>query len=553
MSYRSERIGQLLLSEQLITQEQLDEALRVQSERGGKLGEVLVRELILAEDQIAEILAEQKDLPHVNLAAYPVDPAVALMLPLGMTQRRGVMPLRVDGGKLVMAMADPLDVEAIDEAELLTGMKVSPVVAAASQVRFAIEKFVAGGDTLLSLQNEMPVSVDDDVAVDDDYDVPVVRLVNQLIRAAARENASDIHIEPAAEHIRVRYRVDGVLREAARLPKAAQRPLLSRIKIMADLDITERRRPQDGRISIVADGKQLDLRVATLPTPDGESITIRLLDAAMSFHALDDVGLTGRQYEIVSRMLKRPWGAVLVSGPTGSGKSTTMYAAIHEINDVGKNIITVEDPIEFRMEGVTQTAVNPKVGYTFAAGLRTMLRSDPDVVLVGEVRDPETAEIAVRAALTGHLVITSIHTNDAPSALTRLNDMGVPPYITSSALVGVVAQRLVRKLCERCKKPVPVAQERLRAVGFGEEELGLVPFEAVGCPSCNGTGYRGRTGVFEIMNFSEEMATLYLRNASADELRAQAIAEGMRPLRRDALDRVIAGITSLDEVERVVV
>lgn len=555
MAYTRERLGEMLVRAGLITDEQLDSALLAQQRDGGKIGQILVRELLVTEDQIAATLADQKGLAHVTLAGADIDRAVALMLPLGMVRRRGVIPIKVEGDVLTLAMADPLDVEAIDEAELRTGLTVEPVVAAASQVMYAIEKYVAGGDAMAELElisrDEEAEAAETPVVEDG---AAIVRLVNQLIREAVLEKASDVHIEPTDEGVSVRYRVDGVLRPGAKLPKRTTAELLSRIKVMADLDIAERRRPQDGRIALKVDGHPLDLRVATLPTPAGEAITIRILDREVAVRTLDEIGIREDDRDRLDRMLSRPFGALLVSGPTGSGKSTTLYAILRHINDPGRKVITVEDPIEYRMEGVTQVAVNARIGLTFAAGLRTILRSDPDIVMVGEVRDPETAEIAVRAALTGHLVLTSIHTNDAPSALTRLADMGVPPYITTSGLIGAIAQRLVRKLCPHCKSPVRYDPERLRAAGFSADEIeGLQVYGPTGCEECGMTGYRGRIGVFEVMEFDEHLAQLYLHEASAEDLRQAAMAKGMRPLRRDALDKVAAGITSLAEIDRVVV
>lgn len=554
MAYTSERLGELLVRVGLIDVDQLVSALAEQERSGGKLGEVLVRELVCTEDQIAEALAEQKGLRHVNLAGIEVDPMAATLLPIRVARRKLIIPIAHQDDRITLAMADPLDVEAIDEAEIRTGFKVDPVVAAASQVRYAIEKYIAGADAMQGLgpgDSDAPASDEHDVSIEGD--VPVVRIVNQLLREAVLERASDVHFEPGPRGVRIRYRVDGVLREVTTLPASAQAELLSRLKVMAELDITERRRPQDGRIAMRVEDKALDLRVATLPTPSGEGIVLRILDAEVAFHPLHEIGMAPADITRLERMLHRPHGAVLVSGPTGSGKSTTLYALLNEINDPSRKIITVEDPVEYRMDGVTQIAVNNKVGLDFANGLRTILRADPDVVLVGEVRDPETAEIAVRAALTGHLVLTSIHTNDAPSALTRLNDMGVPPYITSSALLGAVAQRLVRVLCPHCKQRVKVPVERLVAAGFTESEIPkLRLFAAQGCSECSQTGYRGRSGVFEVMEFDERLSALFISNAAAEELRRVAVEQGMRTLHRDALDKVAAGITSLDEIERVV-
>lgn len=553
MPYHNERLGELLVRAGLLEEQQLEAALETQQREGGKLGEVLVRELVLTEEQIAAALAEQRGYRHVSLAGVAIDPAAAMLLPLGMARRRLVIPIGVTSETLTLAMADPLDVEAIDEAEIRTGLKVEPVVAAANQVVFAIEKYIAGGDALLELEPDGDESEQQLDAGDLDMEVPIVRVVNQLIREAVGERASDIHFEPSVDGVHVRFRVDGVLRQAALLPRSSQSELLSRVKVMADLDITERRRPQDGRIGLRIQGRGLDLRVATLPTPLGEAITLRILDAEVAFHKLDDIGLSQEHYQIITEMLHKPYGAILVAGPTGSGKSTTLYALLNEMNSVDTKIITVEDPIEYRMPGLTQMAVNARIGLTFSAGLRTILRSDPDVVMIGEIRDPETAEMAVRSALTGHLVLSSIHTNDAPAALTRLNDMGVPPYITSSALLGAVAQRLVRVLCPHCKQPVSVSEEALLRAGFSKDEAAtIMPFGPVGCGECNQTGYRGRLGVFEIMRFDDQLATLFVHQATAEKLRHVAIGRGMKPMRRDALDKVAAGITSLEEVDRVV-
>lgn len=556
MSYTREKMGGLLVRQGLITEEQLDEALARQAESGDKLGEVLVKELIVTEDQIAAALAEQKGLRHVSLASYEIDRGAVVLLPWRMARLRGVIPIGFEGGRLVLAMSDPLDVEAIDETEIRTGYKVDPVVASVSQVMYAIEKYSVASETLQQLEKDELGEPDETEQGAEvlEGDVPVVRIVNQLLREAVSDRASDVHFEPEEERVRVRFRIDGVLQDAASLPKSSQPGLTSRIKVMADMDITERRRPQDGRIALRISGEQLDLRVATLPTPLGESIVIRILNSGVSFHTMDSLGLSEHNHDKLGRMLRRPYGCILIAGPTGSGKTTTMYAALQTINETTRKIVTVEDPIEYRMLGLSQVAVNPRVGLTFAAGLRTILRFDPDVVMVGEVRDPETASIAVRAALTGHLVLSSIHTNDAPSALTRITDMGVEPYVTSSGLLGAVAQRLVRQLCPECKAEAEVSAERLLAAGFSAEEVGtLVTYEPVGCDACRGTGFQGRCGVFEIMEMDDEMTRLFLKNAPAEELRALAIAKGMVTLRRDALDKVAAGITSLAEVDRTVV
>ncbi len=561
MAYTRERLGELLVAEELITSDQLAEALADQVREGGKLGEILVRAGVLTEAQIARVLADQKGYDFVDLTVYPIDRNAASLLPSRLAHTRRVIPLGFEDGMLLLAMADPLDVEAADDVEVRTGQRVLPVVATTSQVLHAIDKYIAAADAFQDL-----VDASEEIAGEAEEerqsqvsvlmggeDVPVVRLVNQLLREAVRDRASDVHIEPSEHHVVVRYRIDGVLQEVMRLPAAARAGVTSRVKIMAEMDIAERRRPQDGKIALRIDERPVDLRVASLPTPFGESIVIRILNADFTFHSLFDLGLNEANLAIVNEMVRRPYGAVLISGPTGSGKSTTLYAALQEINKPEVKIITIEDPVEYQMGNVTQMGVNARIGLTFAAGLRTILRSDPDVVMVGEIRDPETAEIAVRAALTGHLVLSSIHTNDAPSALTRLVDMGVPPYITGSSLLGVVAQRLARKLCPECRKPVKVPHAVLTAAGYTPAEAKDVTVHGpVGCERCSGSGYGGRLGLFEVMRVDEDITRLFLTSAPSDQLRELALEKGMVSLRRDALDKVAQGLTSLEEVARVV-
>lgn len=555
MTYTRERLGELLLSAGRLTEKQLAGALAIQAEEGGKLGQVLVRQLVLDEDDIARTLAEQKGLDYVSLTSYKIDREAVARIPDRVARRCLVIPIGYRDGSIILAMADPLDIETIDDVKVRTGMDVVPVVATSTQIQYAIEKYITSAD---AFQDVMVSAEEDDIDAEIgeiDDDVPIVRLVNQLLREAVIDNASDIHIEPGDKSIRIRYRVDGVLHEVMQLPLSVKAGVISRVKIMADMDIAERRRPQDGRIGIVINGRGIDLRVATLPTPAGESIVIRVLNHDMEMLTLEMLGMAPEHLKTMERFLARPYGAVLVSGPTGSGKSTSLYAGLLRINQPTRKIITIEDPIEYRIPGITQMAVNPVIGLTFARMLRTVLRSDPDVVLVGEIRDAETAEIAVRAALTGHLMLSSIHTNDAPSALTRLVDMEVAPYITSSALVGVVAQRLARRLCPKCKKRTKVSREVLLAAGFSEEEVagGLKLYAPVGCDDCASTGYRGRIGLFEVMEMNDELERLFLRQAPSEQLREAAIASGMVTLRRDALDKVASGITSLEEINRVVI
>ncbi len=554
MASGPEKLGEILVTSGLVTEEQLAKALDEQTREGGRLGEQLVRSLVVTEEQIAAALAAQKGLSHVSLAAYPVDAFAASLLPERVARRRVMLPIGFSGDDILLAMSNPLDIEAIDDVEMRTKRKVIPVVASSTQIRYAIEKYVVGAEAFRDEIETVSLEAFDDEGIAEIDTMPVVRTVNRILRDAVREGASDIHIEPAERAVRVRYRIDGVLRDAKDLPRKAAAGVLSRVKVMAEMDIAERRLPQDGRIGLRVDDRTVDLRVASLPTRYGESLVIRILNSSLSFLDLEDVGMSEVTLRRFLRLLAHPYGSILVAGPTGSGKSTTLYAALTRINDSTRKIITVEDPVEYVMAGTTQIAINPRIGLTFAAGLRTILRSDPDVVMVGEIRDPETAEISVRAALTGHLVLSSIHTNDAPSGLTRLSEMGVPPYVTSSSLLGVVAQRLVRRLCDACKQPTTCSWEELVAVGFEEDEaIGMNVYEPHGCSECRNTGYRGRIGVFEVMVVDDHITRAFLRSAPSEEIRSIALEGGMIPMKRDALDKVAIGLTSLDEVARAVV
>jgi len=550
-----ERIGELLKRSGLVSEEQLQTALSMQSVHGGRLGEILVRELVLSEDQLATALADHKSLRQVNLASIDIDRNAASLLPIGMARLREVIPIGFKEGKLVLAMSDPLDIEAIDEAQQRTGYQVEPVVASASQVRFAIDKHLVTTSALEELgRRSLGFSVDPLAEEMVEGDVPIVRVVNQMLRGAVRDGASDIHIEPDLHETRVRYRIDGVLQDVAGLPKSSHMAVVARIKVIADMDITERRRPLDGRVSLRIDSMQVDVRVTSYPTTHGEGLVLRLLRADESVRAIDEIGLRPDTRAAIDRILAKPHGALFVSGPTGSGKTTTVYSIMQMLNNPERKLITIEDPIEYQVHGITQIAVNSKFGLNFATGLRTILRSDPDIVMVGEIRDPETAMIAVRAALTGHLVLSTLHSNDAPSTLTRLSELGVEPYLSSSSLLGVVAQRLVRRLCTKCRRPHTVAHEALVDLGYSAEEATMVrPYEAVGCEACRNTGYRGRVGIYEVMELTPELTQLRLDHAPTERIREAAIAGGMRTMRRDGLDKVAAGITSLSEVVRVAV
>ena len=550
-----ERLGEVLVRSGVLTEEQLATALESQRASGGKLGEVLVREGIADAEEIARSLAEQKGLEYVSLLTYPVDRDAASYLPERIARRLEAIPIGFKDGDVVLAMADPLDIETIDDIRLRTGRQVVPVVTTPSQIEYAIDKYVTSADAFEELVDSASAQEQDEVVVVGDEDVPVVRLVNQIIREAVHDHASDIHIEPGPHNVRVRFRVDGVLHEVVSVPVSARAGLLSRVKVMAEMDIAERRRPQDGRIGLLVDGRVIDMRVATLPTPFGETVVIRLLNHEAQQPTVEELGMREEHRKQLERFIARPYGEVLVSGPTGSGKSTTLYAALMQLNSPERKIITIEDPIELQIEGITQMAVNAHIGLNFATLLRTVLRADPDVVMVGEIRDAETAQIATRAALTGHLVLSSIHTNDAPSALTRLSDMEVAPFIASSALIGVIAQRLVRRLCPSCKERQRVTKDLLASYGLTAEELKAktvsVPHTG-GCDECFGTGYHGRMGIFEVMEMDDELERLFLAQAPSEAIRAAAIDAGMQTLRQDALVKVADGSTSLDEVMRVI-
>jgi type IV pilus assembly protein PilB len=555
VAYTRERLGGLLIKAGLIDDEQLHAALESQTHKGGKLGAILVEQLIVSEEQLAQALADQKGLELVRLQNFTFDRDAVSLLPERIARMRRIIPLGYRDGKVLLAMADPLDVEAIDDMRLRARADVIAVVATESQIRYAIDKYMASQD---AFQDVVKASAADDEGVDvkvaEGEDVPVVRLVNQIIREAVADRASDIHFEPGERDVRVRYRVDGVMHEVMRIPKNARAGVTSRIKVMAEMNIAEKRLPQDGRIQLGVDGRPVDLRVATLPTGHGESVVIRVLNQELTFRDLEDVGMLEAHLAMVREMVAKPYGAILVAGPTGSGKSTSLYAILKRLNIESRKIITIEDPVEYEMDGVTQIGVLPRIGLTFASGLRQILRSDPDVVMVGEIRDPETAEIAIRAALTGHLMLSSIHTNDAPSALTRLVDMGVAPYVTSSALVGVVAQRLARKLCPACKARVDIPVDALVSAGFDATRAATVEvYGPVGCDDCFNTGYRGRVGLFEVMVMDDDLRKLFLHEAPAELLRTQALMNGMASLRADALNKVESGVTSLEEVERVVI
>jgi type IV pilus assembly protein PilB len=516
---------------------------------------LLLEQGAITGDQLSRAVAERYGLDHIDLSAYQVDMAAANLISVGTTRRYRAVPVGfADRETLLVAMADPTNVLAVDDIQIATALDCRVAVAAEEDIEALIAR-------LNTLQSAVTEAVSDGEGEDEELaevsdievsaeDAPVVKLVYSILGQAVGEGASDVHFEPDEGEMRVRFRIDGVLREAAHVPKRMINAVVSRVKIMSELDIAEKRVPQDGRVSITVEDRRVDLRVTTLPTQRGEGATIRILDKENAQRSLDDLGMDGAARTGFEESFSRAYGAVLVTGPTGSGKSTTLYAALQELNQVEKNIITIEDPVEYRLQGINQMNVNRKAGLDFATGLRSILRADPDIVMVGEIRDGETARIAIEAALTGHMMLTTLHTNDAPGAIARLSKMGIEPFLTASAVDCVVAQRLARKLCSHCKQRAIVPAQALTDAGLrvGAE---IEAYEPGGCARCNQSGYRGRVGLYSVMRMSERIKDLVVTQAPEAEIAAVAREEGMRTLREDGLEKVRAGVTSLEEVLRV--
>jgi type IV pilus assembly protein PilB len=553
-------LGEMLLTEGLITQAQLDAALKAQAERGLPIGQLLVEEGAVTEAVLMGALARQLGLDFVDLAEYPIDRGAVALLPEAMARRLLALPITWAEDRVVVAMADPGNVLAIDDMRAVTGAEITIVVATRTQLSEAIDRF----HRLDSEVDEVAQIAAEELADDDDEaltregveDAPIVKFVNLLIAQAVADRASDIHVEPTETDLRIRFRVDGVLHEVMHSPRSIQGGVISRLKVMADINIAERRIPQDGRISLTVAGKAIDLRVATLPTVYGEKVVMRILDKTRAQLSLADLGFHPAVLPRFEACFRKPYGTILVTGPTGSGKSTTLYATLNVLNSPDKNVITVEDPVEYRLPGVNQVQVNPKAGLTFASALRSILRSDPDIVLVGEIRDRETATIAIEASLTGHLVLSTLHTNNAASTPMRLIEMGVEPFLVISALDCVVAQRLARKLCDRCREEYEPTHAELTEAGWPAALLKAEGpprlYRAVGCAACSRTGYRGRLAVHEVMVMSEEISRMVVERYSSDDIKKTALSQGMLTLREDGLVKVAQGKTTLEELFRVI-
>jgi type IV pilus assembly protein PilB len=512
---------------------------------------VLVERGILRHDQLARVVAERFGLDFVDLTAYDLDMGAVNLVGIQAAKRYQALPIGFsDDGALLLAMANPTNVLTIDDVGMMTGRRVRPAAASVEDLNLLLARLSRMDESIEDIVDDDAEEEGEQLSVDEaDSDAPVIKLVHSIVAEAIQQGASDIHVNPEEGDTRVLFRVDGVLSPAATVKRRMAMGVVSRIKIMADLDISEKRLPQDGRFALTVDGRRVDIRVVTLPLVNGEGVVMRILDqgGGVVIKGLESLDMHGPELERFSSAIKRPNGAVLVTGPTGSGKSTTLYAALHELNDGERSILTIEDPVEKRIPGIKQMQIAPKAGVTFDVGLRSMLRADPDVIMVGEIRDAETAHIAIEAALTGHLVLSTLHTRDAPSALGRLIDMGIEPFLVSSAVDCIVAQRLVRMLCKHCKRPQSVSESVLAEHGLS----GAEPYEPVGCSRCAASGYRGRIALYEVMSVSEPIRALILERSSVDQMVEVALSEGMLRLRDDGLQKVREGTTSIAEVERM--
>jgi type IV pilus assembly protein PilB len=536
----------------LCSRERVEEAVEAGRVAGTTPEHVLLAAGGLNPDGLARALAERYGNDYVDLGVFSVDMGAANLIGMAAAKRYDALPIAfVDERTLLVAMADPANVLAMDDISIMTGYEVRAAVATREDIATVVSRLSHLSDVVQTASDEEAADATEIIELRESADdAPVVKLVHQLVAQAVEQGASDLHLSPDGRELRVRLRIDGVLSDVASIPRRMTAGVVSRIKIMAELDIAERRLPQDGRVGLMVDGHHVDLRVVSLPTVHGEGVVMRILDKEAVVMDLEKLGMADAERARFERAFRQAYGAVLVTGPTGSGKSTSLYAALSTLSTPEKNIITIEDPVEYELAGVTQVQINPKAGLTFATGLRSLVRADPDVIMVGEIRDRETAQIAVEAALTGHLVLSTLHTNDAPTSITRLVEMGIEPFLVASAIDCVVAQRLVRTLCAHCKRRTILPAETLRAYGYAAR-VDIEGYEAVGCKHCGGSGYRGRTGVYEVMTVSPEIRSLTIERRSADEIAEIASAQGMRRLKDDGLEKVKAGRTSIAEIARV--
>ena len=560
----NERIGQLLVKEKLLSADQLSKARDEAAVKGQRLGAQITQLGFLDEGELTDFVAKQYGVPSMDLDETEIDPEVALLIPHEVVQKHNVMPVSRAGSTLILATADPSNIFALDDIKFLTGYNIQPVVASEEAIRRSIESNYEQDDLLNQVMAGFDDAGIDFVTEEDDFDptlatneaedAPVVKLVNLILTDAIKKEASDIHVEPYEKSFRVRYRIDGILYEVMKPPIKLRNAITSRLKIMSELDIAERRLPQDGRIKLkLGRGKEMDFRVSVLPTLFGEKIVLRLLDKSNLQLDMTKLGFEVDQLKEFKESIHQPFGMVLVTGPTGSGKTTTLYSALSELNGVGENISTAEDPVEFNLGGINKVQMHEDIGLNFAAALRSFLRQDPDIIMVGEIRDFETAEIGVKAALTGHMVLSTLHTNDAPSTVNRLLNMGIEPFLVSSAVNCIVAQRLARRICSDCtEKDLDIGRDELIASGLSEEEIeGFQPMKGAGCMTCSETGFKGRVAIYEVMVLTEPIKDFVLNGASTAELKREAIRGGMMTLRRSALNKLLQGTTTLGEVHRI--
>ena len=547
-----------LIKKGIVSKQQFESAREESKNKGLPINKVLISKGIVKEKDIASVISERLGIPFMDLSDYLIDADVIKLVPESIAQRYKLIPLFKIGQTLTVAMADPQDINAMDQVRLKSGCEIDAVLATETDIKNAMDQYygTSGGvEEVIKQMNEVKRSASVAPASDKELakmaeDAPVVKLVNMIIIQAVTEKASDIHIEPDEKVLRVRYRVDGILHEVPKPPKDLEAAIISRVKVLASMDIAERRKPQDGRIMMKMQGKDIDMRVSCFPTVYGENIVIRLLDKTSLLLGLSELGMRPEMHKAFDKIIRKPFGIMLVTGPTGSGKTTTLYAALNTINSEEKNIITIEDPVEYQISMIRQTQVNPKAELTFASGLRSILRQDPDVIMVGEIRDSETAEIATQAALTGHLVFSTLHTNDASGAITRLADMGIEPFLISDAVIGVLAQRLVRVICPKCKEKLVPTDATLKDLKLKRSD-DLALYHGKGCAKCKDTGYVGRVGIYELLIIDDELRKLIIAKAPADQIKAKAVELGMKTLYEDGIAKALEGITSVEEVLRV--
>lgn len=551
------KLGDILVEANKIREDQLKYALKLQNKKGDRLGKILVDEGIISEKEILEVLEFQLGIPHVDLKQFYIEPKVLKTVPESLARKHNIIPINLHNNILTVAMNDPLNIFIIDEIKLVSGKEIQPAIALEEDIRTTIEYYYgkqtvekAVEDFTKEYSHENSLEIEKEL-MNQVNNAPIVRLVNSIIEQAVAKKASDIHLEPGDKQLRIRFRIDGQLQEVMQTSIQTHGAVVARLKIMSNLNIAERRLPQDGRVEMEMGGKNLDLRISILPTVYGEKVVIRILDREGFLISRKNLGFTPNNARKFEQLLKYPFGIILVTGPTGSGKTTTLYSALRELNSPTTNIITLEDPVEYRLDGINQVQVNPKIGLTFAGGLRSILRQDPNIIMVGEIRDEETAKLAVRAAITGHLVLSTLHTNDAASSIVRLIDMGVEPYLVASALVGVISQRLIRKICPDCKRTYKASGEELKLLGMDEKQDVLL-YRGEGCSNCFGIGYKGRTAIHEILVVNNQLRKLISQKISSERLAELSVNLGMETMYANCVQLVLQGTTTIEEMVKVV-